>query len=447
MDEFDEFVQSSEAQFVDRNWKDVSWAVAFMVTASLPMFILFLGNEWSKHTVFRWVLLTSSVVLSLLMSFTFNFTISLLNALEREEYALLALLWTLLGTSTAYVIIGFGITPLWYSLILLFLIASCSLRLLYASRFEMNKFKYYMVIRRHSINAVFPFSPTSVRTILKSSILLQSLYFFLLGSAVISIDQTRYSGMGYVFLLVSGLWTFQVFIFINHFCLSGVFLRWYYSRDDAINPSHGSRILIRALSSSFGSICKAAVLAGVAETFRLLRSVLSRGKGCFHTFDRFIDRYLGPYNASGVSLMTVTGESLSSSCRRNWEAFHNIGVDTVVKEDLLPFINFILSFGMASVNAFVVHISLRTQNIDNDVVLELFALSVGFAAADILNCSETSLNSSIYCGFAQYPSRLFDWSSLIFHRLTRLCEFGTIERFREDSISMQSLSIDERFFE
>ena len=192
-----------------------------------------------------------------------------------------------------------------------------------------------------------------------------------------------------------------------------------------------------SLRGVIGSICKGSLTVGI---FEAVWSVVRRLKCRNALYNCFLALYQRN-NRHGFAYMIVKPVRFSVAANEAWNAFAERGIQAVLFDDVLH------SFMTIPVVAFSCLVGSMFTWFNSSLLTGTIAFWIAFASVN-LSCEVVIAGlCSLYCGFAEDPGRLYDKNPVMFHRLTRISEFGFLDDQRHSwrSNSEDSFEMDVRF--
>jgi hypothetical protein len=206
--------------------------------------------------------------------------------------------------------------------------------------------------------------------------------------------------------------TINVWKYVVHVTCSGAFAAWYFS------IPFGSRVtsaLKRAMTTSFGTICCAALILAILQTIRWIvrtaRHSARRNQFALCLLDCIlscIENLMRLFNKFALSYTAIYGLSMMESSKRVWEMFKATGFSAIVNEDM---IGGVVAFGALFGGIFTAGVAALMAYLLDDgthwLPAALIGLFVGISMTFICLEPVSSGSSTLYVCFTEDPRALF----------------------------------------
>ena len=257
---------------------------------------------------------------------------------------LLTSAWLLTGKSAASVMLGLGVLCS----------ASCHLAFLYAAR-ERVAFSATLLstvaslLQAHPALIVLALGAVGVTLlwlVVWSVAMSYTLHARALGALATgpAAGEIAYGSEGWLvfWLLLSFYWTAHVVKNVVHVTVAGTVGSWYFLAPQphgrGADPTR--RALVRALTTSFGSICLGSLVVSAIRALRLGASAASRRaspgplRSCLLCLLGFLDVVVRFFNQYAFTHVALYGKHFTSASRDTWALLSRCGIDVLAQREL-----------------------------------------------------------------------------------------------------------------
>lgn len=247
------------------------------------------------------------------------------------------------------------------------------------------------------------------------------------GQADVAGGQVNYTensfNYGYLFLLfLSYFFTHQVIQNTTHVTVAGTVGAWWFSPDDATSccSSGTTGSLIRALTTSFGSICFGSLLVAILQSLKALANSARDNENqlvmcLLDCFLSCLESILEFFNKWAFVYVGLYGYSYIEAGRNVISLFKNRGWDAIIADDLVSNVFFFLSLCVGGVCAAIGYVSFNESspegwfdNSPNPESISVTCAVLGFVAglflsSIMMSTIASAVNTVIVC-FAEGPA-------------------------------------------
>merc|ERR1711959_29995 len=146
-----------------------------------------------------------------------------------------------------------------------------------------------------------------------------------------------------LYLLLMLFWGIQVLKNLVHVTIAGSFASWYfrYPHHQEANPTLTA--LIRACTTSFGSVCLGSLVVALVRTIRTIMHLAHKGSkqrnsmlaALFASLLACIERLAQYFNVYAFVQVAVYGRTYIDAAKKASDIVRNTGVDALVNDDLV----------------------------------------------------------------------------------------------------------------
>eukprot|EP01104_Vermistella_antarctica_P011737 TRINITY_DN3310_c2_g1_i1.p1 TRINITY_DN3310_c2_g1~~TRINITY_DN3310_c2_g1_i1.p1 ORF type:complete len:620 (+),score=97.81 TRINITY_DN3310_c2_g1_i1:93-1952(+) len=137
-----------------------------------------------------------------------------------------------------------------------------------------------------------------------------------------------------VYAIFSVFWTSQVIKNVVHVTTSGVVATWFFVSPENMPKAPTRGALVRACTTSFGSIALGSLLVALIKT---LRALIPRRGGLLgvilQVVLRFFDWVMRYFNRYAFTQVAIYGKTYIQAAKSTFELFQSRGVDAIVNDD------------------------------------------------------------------------------------------------------------------
>ena len=223
-----------------------------------------------------------------------------------------------------------------------------------------------------------------------------------------NVNSCTYGGLNIAlfFFMISLYWGSAVIMNVVHTTVAGSFASWYflYPTQGQENPTWKS--MMRALTTSFGSICFGSFIVAVIKTIKSILRSASRSSGscisaCAYCIISCIDSILNLFNTYAYTYIAIYGLSYCEAGKEVYNLMNVRGIDTIVNEDItLTVLNCGTTFGGFVTGVFTYGLASGYKAGSNEMAL---AVTFGvFAGMLMTACVMEVLHSCVAAFFVCY---------------------------------------------
>eukprot|EP01127_Copromyxa_protea_P022618 TRINITY_DN8216_c0_g1_i1.p1 TRINITY_DN8216_c0_g1~~TRINITY_DN8216_c0_g1_i1.p1 ORF type:complete len:527 (+),score=62.85 TRINITY_DN8216_c0_g1_i1:44-1624(+) len=284
-----------------------------------------------------------------------------------------------------------------------------------------NRIPFAIVIMSAAIRIVNQFPGTQYTAFF--CLLLQLGWTAFTGFVLYNIDvlsnNALYIALAFVFF--SYYWVYEVILNIVHVTVCGVVGSWYFLNGTSAMPESPTKgALIRATTTSLGSVCFGGLILAVLRTIRAILNIAPQEyRECANCILSMIENSVRYFNEYAYCHVAIYGKSYITAARDTWSLIERAGLAMVVNDNILVGVFLVGSlFGAVVCGSVGFMLAFVFWDSLNPALLWWIGFVIGFMILSIVMQVIESAVKCLFVCYAEDPEPLQHHDSLLYNLLS-----------------------------